>query len=117
MGSSRAKKLHKSKVKQKQLQNRDCGPRGNLKADGTKVIAFIYIDAFSTVYGRDGNCRRYLGLLQKFFVVMVYDKECNGTVFYMHICITSTIRVTVCLTSLEYTQNDLNCQIMEALRS
>lgn len=71
MGSSRAKKLHKSKVKQKQLQNRDCGPRGSLKADGTKVIAFIYIDAFSTVYGRDGNCRRYLGLLQKFFVVMV----------------------------------------------
>jgi len=68
-------------------------------------MPLIYTDAFSAVYGRDGNCRRYLGLLQKFFVFMVYDKESNDTIFYMHICVTSTRKVTVCLTSLEYIQN------------
>lgn len=96
------------------MQNGDCSPRGNLKADGTEVISFIYIDAFSTAYGRDGNCRKYLGLLEKFFVfmqlglnhIMVYDRESNGTIFYMDICITSTRRATVCLTSLEYIQNN-----------
>ena len=87
------------------MQNGDCSPRGNLKAHRTEVI-FIYIDAFSRVYGRDGNCRRYLGLLQKYFVFMVYDKESDGTIFYMDIYITSTRRAAVCLTSLEYIQNN-----------
>lgn len=47
------------------------------------MISFIYIDAFSTVCGRDGNCRRDVGLLQKLCLWFMI-KGCAITVRTMY---------------------------------